>query len=291
MSMEQMFPVILLLGLLGVAVASDLRRHRIPNLLVVLGLVLGLAGQAYAGGISGLGDGALGMLIGFGVFLPLYALGGMAAGDVKLMAMVGSFLAPHPALWTAFFSLIAGGLCGLLMVMVRGQVMQTLGRYYVQYFNCTYKRTGILWEGRYRATMLDSEQYLLTCMRYIELNPVRAGMVGHPVSYPWSSFAANAQGETDALLTHHELYCRLGRSSGERQEQYRKLFRAQIPKADVEAIRDSTNKAWVLGNDRFRQRIEDLCGRRSAPLPKGRPTKAPQVHNRGDGQTPGVSRV
>ncbi|MDP3978184.1 MAG: prepilin peptidase [Pseudomonas sp.] len=131
MSMEQMFPVILLLGLLGVAVASDLRRHRIPNLLVVLGLVLGLAGQAYAGGLSGLGDGALGMLIGFGVFLPLYALGGMAAGDVKLMAMVGSFLAPHPALWTAFFSLIAGGLCGLLMVMVRGQVMQTLGRYWL----------------------------------------------------------------------------------------------------------------------------------------------------------------
>ena len=131
MSMEQMFPVILLLGLLGIAVASDVRRHRIPNFLVVLGLVLGLASQAYAGGVSGLGDGALGMLIGFGVFLPLYALGGMAAGDVKLMAMVGSFLAPHAALWTAFFSLIAGGLCGLLMVMVRGQVMQTLGRYWL----------------------------------------------------------------------------------------------------------------------------------------------------------------
>src|SRR3990167_8447175 len=129
MSIEQMFPVILLLGLLGVAVASDLRRHRIPNFLVVLGLVLGLAGQAYAGGFGGLGDGALGILIGFGVFLPLYALGGMAAGDVKLMAMVGSFLTPHFALWATFFSLIAGGLCGLLLVLVRGQVQQTLGRY------------------------------------------------------------------------------------------------------------------------------------------------------------------
>ena len=131
MSMEQVVPVILLLGLLGVAVASDLRRHRIPNFLVVLGLVLGLASQAYAGGISGLGDGALGMLIGFGVFLPLYALGGMAAGDVKLMAMVGSFLTPHFALWAAFFSLIAGGLCGLLLVLARGQVQQTLGRYWL----------------------------------------------------------------------------------------------------------------------------------------------------------------
>jgi len=131
MSMEQMFPVILLLGLLGVAVASDLRRHRIPNFLVGLGLALGLAGQAYVGGIGGLGDGALGMLIGFGVFLPLYALGGMAAGDVKLMAMVGSFMTPLFALWTALFSLIAGGLCCLLLVLVRGQVQQTLGRYWL----------------------------------------------------------------------------------------------------------------------------------------------------------------
>jgi prepilin peptidase CpaA len=131
MSMEQMFPVILLLGLLGVAVASDLRRHRIPNFLVVLGLALGLAGQAYSGGISGLGDGALGLLIGFGVFLPLYATGGMAAGDVKLMAMVGSFMTPQWAMWTAFLSLIAGGLCGFLLVLVRGQVQQTLGRYWL----------------------------------------------------------------------------------------------------------------------------------------------------------------
>jgi prepilin peptidase CpaA len=129
--MEQMFPVILLLGLLVIAVASDLRRHRIPNFLVVLGLILGLASQAYTGGLSGLGDGALGMLIGFGVFLPLYALGGMAAGDVKLMAMVGSFMTPHLALWTAFFSLIAGGLCGLLLVLLRGQMQQTLGRYWL----------------------------------------------------------------------------------------------------------------------------------------------------------------
>jgi len=131
MSMEQMFPVILLLGLLGIAVASDLRRHRIPNFLVVLGLALGLASQAYAGGFSGVGDGALGILIGFGVFLPLYALGGMAAGDVKLMAMVGSFLTPNAALWAALFSLIAGGLCGFLIVLVHGQLMQTLSRYWL----------------------------------------------------------------------------------------------------------------------------------------------------------------
>ncbi len=131
MSMEQMVPVILLLGLLGVAVASDLRRHRIPNFLVLLGLALGLAGQAYSAGISGLSNGVLGMLIGFAIFLPLYALGGMAAGDVKLMAMVGVFLTPQGALWAALFSLITGGLCGFLIVLVRGQLFMTFSRYWL----------------------------------------------------------------------------------------------------------------------------------------------------------------
>ena len=87
-------PVVLLLGLLGVAVVSDLRSHRIPNLLVLLGLVLGLVGQTWAAGFIGLGHSLLGMLIGFGIFLPMYAVGGMAAGDVKLMAMAGAFLPP-----------------------------------------------------------------------------------------------------------------------------------------------------------------------------------------------------
>ncbi|RMH86346.1 hypothetical protein EA796_00520 [Pseudomonas sp. AOB-7] len=131
MSIEQLFPIAVLLGLLGIAVVCDLRRHRIPNFLVLLGLVLGLASQAYFIGVDGLTDGMLGLLVGFGIFLPLYALGGMAAGDVKLMAMVGSFLTPHLAMWAAFFSLIAGGLCGLLLVLARGQVQQTLGRYWL----------------------------------------------------------------------------------------------------------------------------------------------------------------
>ena len=131
MSELQIAPVVLLLGLLGVAVVSDLRTHRIPNRLVLLGLVLGLVGQAWAAGFIGLGHSLLGMLIGFGIFLPMYAAGGMAAGDVKLMAMAGAFLTPHDALWAAFFSLIAGGVCGLLIVLVQGQALQTLGRYWL----------------------------------------------------------------------------------------------------------------------------------------------------------------
>lgn len=129
MHIEQMFTSIVLLGLLGIAVVSDLRRHRIPNLLVLLGLVLGLSSQAYTSGVEGLGNAALAMLIGLTVFLPLYALGGMAAGDVKLMAMVGCFFTPYDALWTAFFSLMAGGLCGFLIILFRGQLLQTLARY------------------------------------------------------------------------------------------------------------------------------------------------------------------
>ena len=131
MSMELLVSTVLLLGLLGVAVVSDLFRHRIPNMLVLLGLALGLVGQTYSGGVGGLGNSLLGILICFALFLPMYAMGGMAAGDVKLMAMVGSFLPFHFALWAAMFSLIAGGVCGVLIVLVRGQLRQTFGRYWL----------------------------------------------------------------------------------------------------------------------------------------------------------------
>ncbi|MNQ44616.1 Type IV leader peptidase family protein [compost metagenome] len=131
MSTELLVSTVLLIGLLGIAVVSDLRRHRIPNLLILVGLALGVAGQTYSGGVSGLGYSLLSMLICFALFLPMYALGGMAAGDVKLMAMVGSFLPVHYALWAALFSLIAGGVCGFLIVLVRGQLLQTLGRYWL----------------------------------------------------------------------------------------------------------------------------------------------------------------
>lgn len=128
-SVVQLGSVALLLVLLGTAVLWDLRWHRIPNLLVLVGLGFGLVSQAYFWGLAGVADGLLGMLVGFAVLLPLYALGGMAAGDVKLMAMVGVFMTPSSALWAALFSLIAGGLCGLLIVLLNGQLLQTLGRY------------------------------------------------------------------------------------------------------------------------------------------------------------------
>lgn len=148
-------------------------------------------------------------------------------------------------------------------------VMQSLGRCYVRYFNDRYLRTGTLWEGRYKAALLDSEAYLLTCYRYIELNPVRAAMVQHPGHYPWSSYRCNAMGIDDALVTPHDLYLRLGNTPGSRREQYRALFRVRVPASTLEEIRDATNKAWVLGNEGFRSRIEALIERQAAPRAKG----------------------
>jgi len=137
-----------------------------------------------------------------------------------------------------------------------GKMMQMIGRYYVQYFNRRYKRTGTLWEGRYRATLIDTERYLLTCMRYIELNPVRAkNMATHPSEYPWSSYHCNALGEQDTLVLPHREYKRLGKSKKIRLSGYRQLFRTHIPDTTLNEIREATNKAWVLGDDNFKKRV------------------------------------
>ncbi|WP_031433980.1 transposase [Methylomarinum vadi] len=150
-----------------------------------------------------------------------------------------------------------------------GKVMQMLGRYYVQYFNRQYQRTGTLWEGRYKATVLDSDQYLLVCSRYIELNPVRAGMVRHPGDYPWSSYHFNAFGKENALLSPHPLYLALGNDATKRQEVYQELFEQHVTESTIKEIRDATNKAWVLGGGRFQEEVERLLQRQAKPKPRG----------------------
>jgi putative transposase len=156
------------------------------------------------------------------------------------------------------------------------KTLQSVGRRYVQYFNYSYKRSGTLWEGRYRATVVDSERYLLTLMRYIELNPVRAGMVTLPQDYPWSSFRRNALGESgsnaDWLSSHNE-YLRLGRDAADRQTAYEALFAKAMDQADLANIRDCTHKGWALGGERFRSEIEALGKRRAASRGVGRPRK------------------
>ncbi len=149
------------------------------------------------------------------------------------------------------------------------RMMQALGRKYVQYFNYTYQRTGTLWEGRYKSTLVDADNYLLTVYRYIELNPVRASMVRHASEYPWSSYQGNALGKSIQLLTPHSLYKRLGKAEAERLTAYRALFRGRMPERDMTAIRESTNKGWVWGDERFKAQIEAKTGRRATPLRRG----------------------
>lgn len=150
-----------------------------------------------------------------------------------------------------------------------GKTLQMLGRYYVQYFNYCYWRTGTLWEGRYKATLIDSEAYLLTCMRYIELNPVQADMAADPSGYPWSSYHCNALGQTNDLVVPHPEFQRLGESDETRQSAYRDLFKHLLSENCITEIREATNKAWVLGNERFKRRVQEQLGRRVEPKARG----------------------
>jgi len=151
------------------------------------------------------------------------------------------------------------------------RMMQSLGRRYVRAINARRRRTGTLWEGRYRAAPIDGEAYLLRCARYIELNPVRARMVARPRAYRWSSYRRNALGAADPLVTPHPLYQALGRSEAERQEAYRGLFGEALDAAFLDDLRAATQGGWALGDDRFRRRIAAASGRRAAPLTPGRP--------------------
>lgn len=150
-----------------------------------------------------------------------------------------------------------------------GRAVQQLGRHYVRYFNDRYRRTGTLWEGRFKSVPIDTESYLLLCMRYIELNPVRAAMVARPSEYRWSSYRANAEGQCDSLLTAHPVYERLGKGASERHAAYRALFEPALPGAEIQALRDATNKGWPFGDEEFRRRMEQESGRRANPLPRG----------------------
>lgn len=152
-------------------------------------------------------------------------------------------------------------------------MMKQLGQRYVQYINRTYRRTGTLWDGRFRSCLAQNAGYVLACYRYIELNPVRANMVEHPADYPWSSFRANGQGGKDPLLTSHAEYTALGCEPAKRRRAYRTLFRAHMERALIDEIRAATNGNFVLGNDRFKEEIGRTLKRRVVPGQPGRPRR------------------
>jgi len=150
-------------------------------------------------------------------------------------------------------------------------MMQDLGRKYVRYINHTYHRTGTLWEGRFKASLVDSEAYLLTCMRYIEMNPVRAGMINHPGEYRWSSYSMNAQGKFNALIQPHPLYQSLGKTLEERIYAYRELFQSHLNSEDIHDIREALNQQLVLGREDFKDKIEEMTNRQTRQGQSGRP--------------------
>lgn len=158
------------------------------------------------------------------------------------------------------------------------KVMQSVGRKYVRYINSTYKRSGTLWEGRYKASVVQDDRYLLQCYRYIELNPVRAGMVESPMDYRWSSYAFNAFGQLNELIKPHEQYLALARNEEDRQRAYRELFRHKMDNALLHEIRETTQQCRVLGNERFRNEIEAALQIKATPVTRGRPRKQSELN-------------
>lgn len=154
-----------------------------------------------------------------------------------------------------------------------GKLMQWVGRYYVPYFNQRYSWVGTLWQGRYRATVIDSEKYFLTCSRYIELNPLRAGMVERPDQYVWSSYVHHAGIKSDPYITDHPLYWALGNTPFQREAAYRELMEQALPQEEMLLLKDAIHKGWALGSEHFKLVLEKQIKRRVQPARKGRPRK------------------
>lgn len=150
--------------------------------------------------------------------------------------------------------------------------MRVVGSRYAAHINRCYDRTGTLWEGRHRSSLVQTERYLLTCMRYIELNPVRAGMVERPEAYRWSSYNFNANGDA-GWLQRHDCYLSLGSSREERCHTYKALFRTQLGVRDIHLIRKAAHYCQPIGDERFRRLIEQRYGIRPGQMRCGRPRK------------------
>ena len=154
-----------------------------------------------------------------------------------------------------------------------GLLMKHMGQLHSQYFNKLYKRTGSLWEGRFRSCLVQSERYLLTCYCYVELNPVRAGLAARPIEYPWSSHAKNLGGSPAGPITPHAEYLRLGATAEDRGHAYAALVHSQLETPLVEQIRAATNGGYALGDEHFRASMSLALGRRVEKGSPGRPVR------------------
>ena len=158
--------------------------------------------------------------------------------------------------------------------------MQALGRSYVRYFNDRNGRIGALWEGRFKATFIESERYLFTCMSYIDLNPVRAALAAHPSEYAWSSYGHNAGLRRDPIIKEHPLFWALGNTPFARQAAYREIVDAGISLVDQAGLTEATLKGWGFGTPSYLQSLAASLVRRTSPLKKGRPFKQAQSNSK-----------
>lgn len=154
-----------------------------------------------------------------------------------------------------------------------GRFMQSVGRRYVRYINHEYGRSGTLWEGRFKSAVVSRDEYLIVCSRYIEWNPVRAGIVNHPRDYPWSSYSHRASGRADALLDEDPWYTGLGSSPMERQQRYEAWVASGSRDDEADQIRVATRRGRVIARDDFQKQIEARVGRRLVGECRGRPRK------------------
>ncbi len=152
-------------------------------------------------------------------------------------------------------------------------LMKLLGVKYVSYVNKFYKRTGTLWEGRFRSTLIDEEFYFFTCLHYIEMNPLRAGITNSPELYRWSSYRIRAIGEKSSILDFDPWYNSLGSNAQQRQSRYQQLFKNSIPEPTCKLIREMTNKGGIVGSNKFKERIENMLHKKIVIRAPGRPKK------------------
>ncbi|TAL67712.1 MAG: transposase [Burkholderiaceae bacterium] len=157
------------------------------------------------------------------------------------------------------------------------QLMQAMGRRYVRHFNDSQGRSGTLWEGRYRSTLIQTERYLLACMVYIDLNPVRAGLVAEARDYPWSSHAHNVGLRVDRLITPHPLYWALGNTPFAREAAYAELVRAGVDAKQQAALTESALRGWALGEPDFVADLQRRTQRRVSKTQAGRPVSKPDL--------------
>lgn len=152
-------------------------------------------------------------------------------------------------------------------------MMQAVGRAYVRYFNARHGRSGTLWEGRYKSTLIESDRYLLACMAYIDLNPVRAGMAAHAADYPWSSYMHYAGMRPDRLLTPHPLVWNLGNTPFAREAAYAQLVQAGLTSVQQSALTEAALHGWALGAPEFLDALQKKTPRRLRKSVPGRPSK------------------